>query len=173
MNRQEEWRDIPGYEGLYQVSDQGRVRRLAGSFRCAQDRILKTGPRSDGYVGVNLYSEHHRQCTFLVHALVARVFLGPRPENADINHIDANKANNSAANLEYCSRRRNIEHSVQMGLNPTGERNGQARLTADQVEAIRRASKQGVTGRALARQYKISPGQISRIVNGHDWKHVS
>lgn len=105
----EEWRDVPGYEGLYQVSNLGRVRRTKTG------RVLRPGKTRKGYFAVSFSRNSVRKSEY-VHSCVARAFLGTRPEGLTINHKDGNKSNNCAANLEYCTNQENRDHAVRMGL---------------------------------------------------------
>lgn len=101
---EEEWRDVPNYEGLYQVSNLGRVKSFARKY-CIE-RILKTINSSKGYLIVNLCkNKKHKQ--FLVHRLVAEAFI-PNPENKPcIDHIDTNKENNKITNLRWVTNKEN------------------------------------------------------------------
>lgn len=93
------WRDIPGYEGLYQVSNYGRIKSLLNG----KGRILRMYANIKwGYLYVFLYKDKKRKC-FRVHRLVAMAFL-PDPGNLpEVNHKDENVKNNCAENLEWCT----------------------------------------------------------------------
>src|SRR5437660_319440 len=132
---EEEWRPVVGFEGLYEVSDFGRVRSLdrmvANTSRRKKafnfprkGRLLNPSTRPDGYKG------------FTVHDLVARAFLGVRPARAIINHIDGNRANNRLDNLEYTTYRANSLHAVDTLRKIAGENHPNARLTAASVREI-------------------------------------
>ena len=122
----EEWKDIEGFEGWYQVSNLGNVRRIApvnGSPRC---RKLKPWVNTRGYSFVTL-NVHCKKTAFRLHRLVAEHFIGrPCDGQTDVNHIDGNKQNNSVENLEWCTRSENMIHAIKTGLyHPrTGERGG-------------------------------------------------
>lgn len=99
------WKDIEGYEGLYQVSNEGRVK----SFWSGKEKILKQH-NCKGYLEVGLYKKEDKQKYKLIHRLVAETFI-PNPNNLpQINHKDENKTNNSVDNLEWCSRSYNINY---------------------------------------------------------------
>lgn len=122
----EEWRDIQGFEGVYQVSNLGRVKRVSRvdtytrsdthkvCERRVADKILKPAVTQD-YYEVNLVrgdSSQYRR----VHRIVAEAFI-PNPFNLpQINHIDGNKENNEVSNLEWCTSRENVAHASQTGL---------------------------------------------------------
>lgn len=100
----EEWKDIKGYEGLYQVSNLGRVKSFKKwkMVRCPDEYILSPRPNNRGYYSVTLYKDTERH-KFLVHRLVAEAFL-PNPNNYTcVNHKDEDKGNNCAENLEWCT----------------------------------------------------------------------
>lgn len=98
------WKDIDGYEGLYQVSNLGRVKSFHKwkKASCPDEYILKTDQNNRGYHQVMLYKDGTRH-KFLVHRLVANAFI-PNPDNLPhINHVDENTGNNRASNLEWCT----------------------------------------------------------------------
>lgn len=114
--KSEVWKDIKGFEGWYQVSSFGNVRRIApvnGSVRC---KNLKPWVNTRGYSYVTL-NVHCKKTVFRLHRLVAEHFIGDSlPEETDVNHKDGNKQNNSASNLEWCTRSENMKHAIRTGL---------------------------------------------------------
>ena len=99
----EEWKDIIGYEGLYQVSNLGRVRRSG--------KILKGGYNNKGYHTINLCKKGISK-SFFVHRLVAIAFI-PNPNNLPIvNHKDENPKNNCIENLEWCTYKYNANYGT-------------------------------------------------------------
>lgn len=115
---EEEWRDIPGYEGYYKVSSLGRVysvhrrtqpRRFSGGY-CLSIRHHK-----NGYCFVAL-SKNGEQRQYRVHRLVAAAFIPNEDGLTEVNHIDGDKDNNKASNLEWCTRSENNAHAVRTGL---------------------------------------------------------
>lgn len=113
------WKDIPGYEGLYQVSNLGRVKALERMTKrerplFVKERILCPGKRT-GYLIVSLGSGKARK-SYSVHRLVANAFI-PNPENKrTVNHKDGNKMNNEASNLEWNTDKENLNHAIKTGL---------------------------------------------------------
>lgn len=126
----EEWRDIPEYEGLYQASNEGRIRTVEGKTtsnsrfkeRRWKSRIMKG--RGDNYLTgkrVSLWKDG--KCKeFLVARLVALTFLGASPEGYTVNHKDGNRLNNAVNNLEWLSLADNIRHGFQTGLYAASQR---------------------------------------------------
>ena len=110
----EKWKDIPGYEGLYQASDKGNIRSLPRNT--TKGRILKqyVSPHN-GYCYVSVCKEN-RSTTKRVHVLVAEAFFGMRTGKQQVNHIDGDKTNNATANLEYCTQQENMKHAYATGL---------------------------------------------------------
>ena len=108
--KNEEWRDVAGYEGLYQVSSEGRVKSLERKGR-KSEHILKPGVRSKGYLFVVLCAGGKSRM-FSVHRLVCQAF-HDNPENKlDVNHINENKTDNRACNLEWSTRKENCNHGT-------------------------------------------------------------
>lgn len=116
---EEEWRDIKGYEGFYQVSNLGNVRSLDRIFIKSNGRrynkkgkILIPGLTTKGYETVNLSDVNHKITSKRVHRLVAEAFI-PNPNNLpQVNHIDENKLNNFVTNLEWCTNTYNISYGT-------------------------------------------------------------
>lgn len=170
----EEWRDIPGYEGLYQVSSFGRVKRLAGSPKCWTERILKQVPNK-GYPQVAL-SKNGCPLTRQVHQLVCLAFLG-EANHLHVNHKDGNPLNNHLSNLEYVTPSENSLHAYNTGLQPSrkGGGNGQAKLTENDVRKIRRRAAQGFKygeRQAFASEMGIAGNTMTNIINHKIWTHV-
>lgn len=108
------WKDIDGYNGLYQISNLGRVKSLGrrGKGCSLEDRILKPMINKDGYHLVNLKDINHVAKWFTVHRLVALHFI-PNPDNyKEINHKDEIKGNNIVTNLEWCTREYNVSYGT-------------------------------------------------------------
>lgn len=104
------WKPIAGYEGTYEISNLGRVKRLKG-FHCRADRILKPKKSKSGYLYVNL-SQDNKAKPKTVHRIVAETFL-PNPDNLpQVNHKDEDKANNCVSNLEWCTVSQNINYGT-------------------------------------------------------------
>ncbi|MHB9773487.1 NUMOD4 domain-containing protein [Lacticaseibacillus rhamnosus] len=105
MSDKEIWKNIVGYEGLYQVSSLGRVKsleRIDSNGHPVKERVLTSFPNRSGYCKVNLYRDRNMEVKS-VHRLVAETFI-PNPDNLpQVNHKDENKANNAVSNLEWCS----------------------------------------------------------------------
>lgn len=115
------WKDIPGYEGLYKVSNHGRVMSVkfgpkTNSVRLHEtSKVLKPSITNVGYLKVQLYKDSHSKI-FYIHRLVASVFI-PNPENkSQVNHIDCNKQNNRVDNLEWVTPSENQKHAIKNGL---------------------------------------------------------
>ena len=105
---EEIWKAVPGYEGLYEVSDLGRVRSFA---RGVNGRLLKPGKASNGYFTVCLGRGKSRT----LHSLVAEAFIGPKPSGQEVLHKDGTRTNNCVHNLRYGTRAENIRDAVVQG----------------------------------------------------------
>lgn len=110
------WRDITGYDGIYQVSNLGNVRSIE-HIDCRKrnriaGRVLKPGKKQNGYLQVVLKDETGKSKNYYVHRLVMKAFVGECPAEYEVNHIDENKSNNTLENLEYVTHRCNINHGT-------------------------------------------------------------
>lgn len=109
------WKDIPGYENLYQVSNLGRVRSLDRVVKnhLYKGKIMTPVDNSNGYLTVKL-SKNHKYKRFYIHILVAMVFLNfDNSSSLEINHIDHNKYNNIVDNLEIVTHKDNLRKAVE------------------------------------------------------------
>lgn len=114
--KKREWRDVKGYEGLYQVSNDGYVRSLPdidclGRFKCG--KIIKPGHREDGGRTV-LLCRNSVEKNAKVHRLIAKAFLKNPKNKPQVNHKDGNRSNNHVTNLEWCTGSENAIHSYRV-----------------------------------------------------------
>jgi hypothetical protein len=117
MSNNEIWKDVIGYEGLYQVSNFGRLK----SFWRKKEIIMKPSNNGWGYYFVSLRKNETKIKSITIHRLVAEAFI-LNPENKEqVNHIDGNKLNNHVFNLEWCTRLENMRHGFKMGLIKTSK----------------------------------------------------
>lgn len=168
-----EWRPIPGYEGIYEISNYGALRVLADGRH--PGRILKSCPHRRGYVLYCLTRKRYCHRTVTVHSLVMLAFVGPRPAGLQINHIDGNKRNNFVGNLEYVTPGENMKHAVVMGLMglvARGERSGKAKLNDELVRVIRRRLTAGESQAQIARDVGVAPQTVWNVAIGRTWGHV-
>ena len=116
----EAWRAVPGWAGMYEVSDLGRVRSLR-RYRC-KGRILRFGTTHNGYLTAT-FSGNGRREARTVHRIVAEAFIGPRPADMHTCHIDGDQTNNAVTNLRYATQAENERdkrrHGTQHNLNKT------------------------------------------------------
>lgn len=165
-----------GYEGLYEVSDHGNVRRIKPGKGTRYMRNFKPVHDRKGYVGVGLRKDGKTFQTS-VHRLVAQTFIRPIAKGECVNHLDGNPSNNLLSNLEITTYSGNTRHAIDvLGFRPAvqwGERNGNTLLTEEQARYIRDAvlPKGGVI--ALAKEWGVKPCTLYSIRTGRSWRRMS
>lgn len=167
------WKDIAGFEGKYQISDDGEVKSLTrwvpnGSHKgmCLQERILRQQPMPNGYLQVSLRDGTKTHVKY-VHIMVAEAFLTkPSPKHI-VNHKDGNKRNCKVSNLEYVTFSENNQHAYDTALHSKKKR----RLTPEQVLQIRTEYPM-LSRQELAVKYNISKNAIDCIVTYKTWKNL-
>lgn len=156
----ERWRPVVGFEGLYEVSEQGRVRREGRT-----DHNMKAHP-SRGYLAVQLW-RFGKPSMCLVHCLVAEAFLGLRPDGHEVNHKNGHKHDNKLVNLEYVTRSGNLEHAYRTGLRQP---------RTDQLVAARRKPRVLVScacGCGTQIETPDAKGRARRFISGHNGRRVA
>lgn len=182
----EEWRDIPGYEGIYQVSNLGRVKSMARQrtnklmgTHWRKEKLLSPGHSSKGYLHVTLYKGGNRTI-FSVHNLVLSAFK-EEPDfgetRVEANHLDGDKTNNRLKNLEYTTPSENRLHSYHelgnIDLIARGEKSGNSKVTAEEVMEIRKLYESGeYLQKELGEMYGIHKATVGDIVRRETWKHL-
>lgn len=169
------WKDIRGYEGLYQISDLGQIRSFHKWHGCSF-RILKPNPKN-GYPFIFL-SKNHQKKGYYVHRLVLETFKESCPIGKECLHNDGNRRNTKLNNLRWGTRSQNIfdsiGHKTWCHLTPPrGIKHGHAKLTNQDVRRIRHIYATGqITQLQLAQQFNVTSYTISDIVHKRTWKHI-
>ncbi len=158
----ERWRWVPGYEGLYLVSDMGRVFSIPRNT--SNGGFVKAIKGSDGYSKVAL-SKDGRVTKLSIHRIEATAFLGERGAGYQVNHIDGNRSNNNLRNLEWCTQQENVRHE----LYELGSIYRRRKLTSQQAREVRNSKE---SNGVLADKYRVSKSTIQCIKNGKLYKEV-
>jgi len=172
----EMWAPIPGYKGLYEASQFGRVRRSSNSRMAPAGYLLKLRFTRDGYLRYSL----SKQCKYrhiTAHRLVALTFLGAPPfPGAHVAHYDGNKLNNHVANLRWATPAENEadkqRHGCARGA-PPGEDHPMAKLSVRVVKEMRRLAASGMSVKAIAERLGIPKLTAYDAIRGNTWKTVS
>jgi len=159
LGKKELWKPVLGLEGKYEVSDRGRVR--------SRYRVRRTHANGEGYLQATLpFSTGPRSVG--VHRLVLEAFVGPCPEGKQAAHLDGNPGNNRVENLVWATPGENARHKIRHGT--------VGKITLEQAREIRRRySRPGrKLGRRvqLAKDYGITPGNITAILANRTWKEA-
>lgn len=171
------WLAVIAYEGLYEVSNLGRVRRMpkkvGGRWGTARlnYRVMK-GSIYDGYRFVGLTKDSKPAQRAPVHRLVAEAFIGPRPESMEICHGDGNRMNNAVANLRYATRKENHANMVLHGTRIVGVNHHSTPLSEEDVVNIRAFEMRHGGMKELVARYGISQVALGNIRARRTWKHL-
>ena len=169
------WRDVIGWEGLYEVSSLGNVRsktRLGTTNLGVREyggfNVKALEKKSTGYLCVNLTSRGRRSQES-VHRLVLQAFVGLPSSTYEACHNDGDRKNNRVENLRWDSRKNNHADKKKHGTWQVGSNNGSAKINESQALEIKH-SKSSVS--VTAKKYGIGESQVVRIRNGISWPHI-
>jgi len=167
-------RDIPGYEGLYAATEDGRIWSYPKGNRNTKGCFLKPGTDNHGYIIAGLHKGKKRK-TCKVHQLVALTYLGEKPEGCQVCHNNGIRTDNRVENLRYDTLSNNMQDKKKHGTIPDfkGENHPQAKLTDNEVRAIRIMYVTGeYSQRKLANLFDVSQCMIVKIISREVWKHI-
>lgn len=174
----ERWKPIKGFEGVYEISDKGKVKSVARKTGTVyrKEKLRKLHYTKCGYLKVRL-THKDKDVTARVHRLVAEHFLS-NPENKEtVNHIDGNKSNNDVSNLEWATRAEQMQHAYDLNLRKplSGEDNPHAVLTNEEAEQIRKeyvkhSRKHGTP--ALAKKYGVKTSVIQDVISNRTYNNI-
>lgn len=170
----EVWKDIPGYESLYQVSDMGRVKSLSKeiwngkSYFTSQEKLLKLSKGSNERLYVCLY-KNKKMKRYSTYHLVALTFIGERPKGYIVAHKDGDIYNNKLSNLRYDTRSQN-----EIDCYRYNSKKANGKLSVEQVLEIRQLYKSGsYSYRQLGKIFNVSNVQIGRIINKISYSYIN
>jgi len=171
----EEWKDIDDFDG-YEVSNFGNVRgkdRLKKGrhgLRLTNGQPMKQVFNKKGYPEVRFRKEGTH--TKLVHRLVAKAFVPNHDNKSQVNHIDGNKLNNRADNLEWVNNSENQLHAYKLGLQPSraGEKNSKAKITDKDVTLLKQLYNSGKSVIEVSNIMNVSLDSTRQIIYGRTWK---
>lgn len=169
----EEWKSVAGYEGIYEVSNWGRVRTSLninfGHYKPGKVFNLHLG--KNGYFMVGLWRDKKRVPT-TVHSLVLETFVSPRPTGMVCRHLDGDRTNNAVNNLQWGTYEENSADRKGHGTANAGSRHGMSKLTEETVLRIRAFAEIGNTNRSIAKLFGLTPSNVGYIVKRKTWTHI-
>lgn len=166
----EVWKDIPGYEGLYQVSNLGGVRGLVYQ---GKPRVKWVKPYS-GFWGrpkVQLF-KHKKNTLHPVSRLVLSAFVGLPPKGYQAAHLDGNPLNDRLDNLKWCSPKENNSHKFMHGTMQHGFSSPGSKFSRETFALVEKMLGMGVSQYEIAEVFNVNQSTISRIKTRARWKHI-
>ena len=162
------WMPIIGYEGIYEISNRGRVSVIKNG-----ERFIRKQNSATHYLSISFRKrpQDKIQRSATVHRLVAEAFLGPRPEGQVIRHIDGNRYNNAVENLTYGTPEENALDAIKHKVHE-GEKNGNSQLNEIAVKAIKLLIKNNISQSEIARCLGLTVAAIHAIKVGRNWRHI-
>lgn len=164
---------VIGFETRFRISNYGTVVSINGRY--LGERVMPCTIDPAGYKSTTLRSNGKKWCV-RIHTLVAMHFVenGKPCEYDTVNHMDGNKLNNYAGNLEWCTSGMNISHAFKIGLiDKKGEKHHAAKVdTANVLEMREKHKRGGYTQSKLGMEYGISRRHVSDILNRVCWAHI-
>lgn len=170
MTNMERWQPVVGYEGVYEVSNLGRVRSLDRTVRRGAATYFRAGVlltpkrQTTGHLWVGLCSRG-RKTAHRIHALVLAAFTGPRPKGMEIRHLDGDAKNNALTNLVYGTSSENKHDAYAHGALKSGEASHFARLSNAEVQSLR-SLRGSLSSRAAAERFGLNAGYVRAIWRG-------
>jgi len=163
---EEQWKDIDGYNGDYQISNMGRVK----SFKKGREFIRKPYLNKNvGYFYISLYKNNNKK-SYRRCRLVAKYFVDNPQNKPDVNHKDGNKQNDYYKNLEWVTPKENMNHAVKNGLHDVkGSKNPRSKLSKNDVMIIKERLANGETHREIAIDFNVNRKAITKISTGRRW----
>ena len=176
---EEEWKDVVGYEGVYSVSNLGKIKSLdrlisytgVNKIQKYPSIVLSQSLNSVGYYQVSM-SVNNKRMRFMTHRVVADAFCEKRFGCNVVNHIDGNYTNNKSSNLEWVSCAENVRHAISTGLVKIhGERSHFSKFTDSQADIIRDIKKLGIKTSRLCVLLGVHKSCINRIIKGETYNN--
>lgn len=164
----EEWKDIKGYEGLYQISSFGRCKtrrkfkKNYNSLQKLEEKIMSPGANQDGYLGISLWKDK-KAISMKLHRVVGLHFLED-DKSLDVNHKDANRANNFFKNLEFGTKKYNMQYAMYVSRT-------KGKITPEIAKEARKLYASGISHKKIAELLKVNKDILSTIFKGRSWTH--
>jgi len=180
--KNEIWQQVFGYEGLYDVSDQGRIRTYYNSGGKGKRQVKRTpqavlafSPDRDGYLEGHLIKNEQsvNKVKVRLHRLVLKTFIGTCPRGLEACHLNGKRNDNRLVNLAWVTHKENCSHKILHGTQQRGSTHPNAILTEKQVIRIKKMITAGVVMTDIAEAYEVTPGCIYDIKREKSWRHIS
>lgn len=176
------WKDIKDYEGLYQVSNLGKIKSLERIVEydtppykhTVKEKLRSLSIKNNGYLFVSLYKDNKGK-NFHIHRLVAEAFIDNIKNKATVNHIDSDKTNNNVSNLEWATQSENNKHAYKVGARKplAADKCTFTKTTEKQVLEMRKLYATGnYSYKELATLYNLSYDGVWAIIKRKRWKHI-
>jgi hypothetical protein len=178
INFNEQWLSVKNYEGLYEISNMGRIRTYYNQGRKKIDirpRLVDPYINRYGYKRIMFYAKHKgfKPANKAICRMVLETFIGNCPIGMEASHLDGIRSNDKLDNLIWETHLENEQRKTRQGTRPIGENSKLAKLKEKEVIEIRRLySLGGISMYKLAKNYKVSKKTVMCVIKRETWKHV-
>ena len=161
------WKDVIGFENMYQISNNGKVKSLKRKSligRVLKERFLKPSKDTKGYLRVSLHKNnkaHHRS----IHRLVAEAFIINNDNKSQVNHKDGNKENNIVSNLEWMSNKENSDHAYNTGLKSKESLNKAFKIKSIRIDTDQEQNHYSIN--QAAKDLNLYPANVWNVLKGN------
>lgn len=165
------WKQVPEFEGIYEINNFGVIKRIAPYGQAYKGMVKKTFISNSGYESVGLFNKR-KKATKSVHVILAKAFFGKPKKGFCVNHKNGIKTDNRLENIEYITFKENTIHTYKVIGKNIGEKCYLHKLKEKEVLKVRKLAKNGLSQRKIASIFNVHQHTIWSIIKRKTWSHI-